>query len=219
MSPVATVEHGYLIGIEVNLASGSATGSHAQGDTLTSIENLIGTDYIDLLVGDASDNVLRGGAYGDWLHGEAGDDTLYGGPDLDVLFGGEGDDTLYGGDGVDFLHGEAGDDTLYGGPGVDTFAFTLNKGVGTDTIEDYTLSATSRSESDRIKFCGKYGTDQYTRTYADVGSDYVITVRRGGETIGTITVKGITSRSPNFGNFRTVAADTASGACWNYIWK
>ena len=213
-SPVDTVERGYSFGVEVNLTSGSATGSHAQGDTLTGIENLIGTDYIDRLVGDASDNVLRGGAYGDWLRGETGDDTLYGGPDSDILFGDGGDDTLYGGDGRDWLYSEAGDDTLYGGPDLDIFVFTINKSVGTDTIEDFTLSATSPFESDQIRFCGKYG-DIYTRTYADVGSDYVITVRRSGEIIGTITVKGITSQSPNFGNIYIISTRTASGGCWH----
>ena len=222
-SPVGIQDHLVGIGVIVKLASGYIRGEHSQGDTLTSIENVIGTDHIDLIIGDASANILSGDGGDDYMYGDAGDDTMYGGEGHDIIYGDGGNDTLYGGGGRDWIHGEAGDDTMYGGPDLDRFMFRLHKGVGTDTIEDYTLSATSRSESDRIDFCEKYGTDQYTtRTYADVGSDYVITVRRGGETIGTITVKGITSQSPNFGNFRMSAVITPTGACWaggEYIWK
>ena len=203
-------EGGFPIGVRVNLESGTARGSHAQGDTLTGIENLIGTDYIDLLVGDDSDNILRGGSNYDYMHGGGGDDTLYGGDYKDVLFGNEGDDTLYGEDGNDWLLGEAGNDTLYGGPGEDIFGFRIDKGVGTDTIEDY-------DSEDWIKFCKKQGTASYTRTTAKIGSDYVITVRRSGAIVGTVTVKNVTGGPPRIGS-----SAGATGACWGgseYGWE
>lgn len=53
--------------------------------TISSIENITGTDGDDLLGGDASANVLIGGA---------GDDTVYGGAGSDIMRGGEGDDEL-----------------------------------------------------------------------------------------------------------------------------
>ena len=200
--PVGCVSCYRAVGVTVRLASGDTSGGHAQGDTLTSIENINGTDYGDLLAGDASDNILRGGDGGDYLYGGGGNDTLHGGPDPDDMYGDGGDDTLYGGGGSDWIHGEAGDDTLYGGPGSDTFAFRVDKGVGTDTIEDY-------DRDDRTKICWKYGTPPVTWTSASVGSDHVITVRRSGEIIGTITVKGMAGRFPGIG-----ISINRTGACW-----
>ena len=64
-------------------------------------ENLTGSDYRDILLGDAHDNVINGGK---------GNDTLIGGDGNDVLIGGLGADFLTGGAGVDtfkFLTGDA----------------------------------------------------------------------------------------------------------------
>ena len=133
VSPVGAIQScGILcnraVGVTVKLASGEISGGHAQGDTLTSIENIIGTDHSDLIIGDASANILRGGPDTDYLYGGGGDDTLHGGPDYDTLYGDDGDDTLYGGDGRDYLHGEAGDDTLYGGPRLGHFRVPRRQG-------------------------------------------------------------------------------------------
>ena len=40
-------------------SSGGQSGGHAQGDTLTNIENLIGSDYRDHTTSDASTNILK----------------------------------------------------------------------------------------------------------------------------------------------------------------
>ena len=84
----------------------------AEGDTLTGIEHLIGSQYNDTLAGDGGDNILRG---------EDGNDTLYGGPagGDDMMYGGNGDDQIFGGRGADELYGGAGSDVLRGGPGRD----------------------------------------------------------------------------------------------------
>ena len=52
-------------GVKVNLATGTAGGGHAEGDTLTDIENLIGSAHADTLGGDDGDNRFDGGAGAD----------------------------------------------------------------------------------------------------------------------------------------------------------
>jgi Ca2+-binding RTX toxin-like protein len=65
-----------------------------KGDTFTSIEILIGTNYRDTLTGDAMNNTLLGGRKTDVLNGGAGDDVLEGGTGKDVLTGGAGGDVF-----------------------------------------------------------------------------------------------------------------------------
>ena len=59
----------------VNLASRSASGGDADGDTLVSIENVTGSDHGDRLTGNPGDNVFRGGKGGDRITGGGGSDT------------------------------------------------------------------------------------------------------------------------------------------------
>ena len=121
----------------------------AQGDTLTNIEHLVGSDYNDILAGDGEDNVLRGGGGHDDLYGgpAGGDDEMYGDDGDDRIFGGRGNDTLTGGEGNDLLKGGPGDDVLIvdgddmdvvnGGPGSDTFRF-FPSDLGGGSIQDFT---------------------------------------------------------------------------------
>ncbi|WP_187170358.1 Ig-like domain-containing protein [Salidesulfovibrio onnuriiensis] len=71
--------------VKVDLLAGEVSGGLAQGDTLTNVENIVGTDHNDTLMGDAAANELFGGK---------GDDTLAGGAGDDVLKGGEGNDVV-----------------------------------------------------------------------------------------------------------------------------
>lgn len=89
------------VALIASLAAGTVSGGDAQGDVLTSIENLAGTAYADSLTGDGGANVLSGRAGIDVLLGGAGADTLDGGDDNDVLEGGAGADALIGGGGID----------------------------------------------------------------------------------------------------------------------
>ncbi len=98
--------------VQVDLDAGTATGGHAQGDTLTSIEHLRGSAHADVLRGDNSANRLWGGAGADKLVGLSGHDRLYGEAGADRLYGSWGDDVLEGGAGADVLDGEGGTDTL-----------------------------------------------------------------------------------------------------------
>ena len=139
---------GSPIGVYVSLAAGIGRGGDAEGDRLANIENLFGTGWDDVLIGNDGANVLTGGLGNDALAGLDGNDTLYGGGGNDVLtgdggadtlWGEEGNDTLRGGDGNDALaggedddqlFGDAGDDWLDGGAGVDA----LRGGDGNDVL-------------------------------------------------------------------------------------
>lgn len=84
---------------------------------LTSVENILGSDFDDLLQGNLQDNLINGRLGDDTLIGLAGDDTLYGDAGNDSLVGGIGHDVLNGGEGSDTLLGGEGDDLLFLGAG------------------------------------------------------------------------------------------------------
>ncbi|MGE9839992.1 type I secretion C-terminal target domain-containing protein, partial [Pseudomonas sp. UM16] len=79
--------------VTVTLASSLAQNTGGAGnDTLTGIENLIGSDYNDNLTGNGTANLLQGGLGNDTLVGGGGNDVLIGGPGNNVLTGGDGND-------------------------------------------------------------------------------------------------------------------------------
>ena len=57
-------------------AESSGFKGDAAGDTLENFENIIGSDYADILTGDDGDNVIEGGKGGDTLDGGGAKDTL-----------------------------------------------------------------------------------------------------------------------------------------------
>ena len=118
-------------GVTVDLTvSGAQTSSgDANGDDISNIEQLIGSDYNDTLTGDTNNNILwggllndtlNGGTGNDTLYGEAGDDTLNGDAGNDILYGGAGTNILNGGNGQDEIHitDDTADDTVDGGSGL-----------------------------------------------------------------------------------------------------
>jgi Ca2+-binding RTX toxin-like protein len=130
---------------QVTAQIGGGDGNHALGDTLGSIERVIGTSdatHGDVLTGDGASNVLSGldgddtlygGGFYDTIYGGDGHDWIDGGADEDVIYGGAGNDTLIGGADYDTLYGGAGDDSLYGGS--DDNDDMLVGGAGNDTLE------------------------------------------------------------------------------------
>ena len=80
-------------GVTVKLRDGTGAGGHAEGDVLSGIEHLIGSDYADVFGGDSHANRLSGMAGDDGLWGSNGDDVLEGGAGADRLNGGIGSDT------------------------------------------------------------------------------------------------------------------------------
>ena len=99
------------VGVEVSLVTGKGKGGTAEGDKLTSIEDVYGSQFDDKLIGNSKDNTLGG---------DDGNDTLK---------GGGGSDTLMGGAGNDILEVDGSGDTVDGGEDNDTIVLKSDKGL------------------------------------------------------------------------------------------
>jgi Ca2+-binding RTX toxin-like protein len=88
-------------GVDVDLTTGSGYRGDAEGDVLSGIEDVIGSDFRDFIYGNNVANALEGRGGRDDLCGMGGRDLLYGGDGDDWLDGGAGADTLYGDRGTD----------------------------------------------------------------------------------------------------------------------
>jgi Ca2+-binding RTX toxin-like protein len=116
-------------------------GEDGENDLVLEIENVIGGQSGDHLVGDGRRNVLAGRAGNDGLFGRGGRDSTDGGAGNDYAAGGEGDDELTGGAGRDRLFGEAGDDLFRARDGL---ADRVGGGAGLDRAR---LDALDRATS------------------------------------------------------------------------
>ncbi|MFI0847504.1 calcium-binding protein [Mesorhizobium sp. IMUNJ 23232] len=76
----------------IDLVNGTTDGGDAEGDTLVSIENFIGSGLDDGFFADNGSNTIFGGAGNDFVLANGGND---------VIVGGAGGDTISGGDGAD----------------------------------------------------------------------------------------------------------------------
>ena len=127
--------NGSGVGVNVNLN----TGTNSTGDTITNVENLIGTFGSDLLGGGTEANVFDGGS---------GNDTLFTSGGNDRLIGGRGNDTLLGGGGADIFVMEdlgtapanANNDTINdfqdGVDLIDVTAFGFTDGAGPNDVQN-----------------------------------------------------------------------------------
>jgi Ca2+-binding RTX toxin-like protein len=126
------IDYSYALGGTINLITGVADFGPADVDSLALIENVLGSQGRDTIIGNALSNRLDGGRSNDSIRGEGGND---------VLFGGLGADTLDGGIGNDFLDGGTGNDRLIGGANNDIYVVDStgdvvveSAGQGVDTI-------------------------------------------------------------------------------------
>lgn len=87
--------------VTVDLGLFTASGGDAEGDTIQGVEEVVGSEFGDVLSGDLFENSFFGLQGNDTLSGRAGDDGLWGYDGNDVLEGGLDDDYLNGGDGID----------------------------------------------------------------------------------------------------------------------
>jgi len=122
-------------GVHVNLTTENGQNTIGAGlDTLIGIENVAGTSFNDVLIGNSGANRLESYAGNDVLSGGTGADVLMAGAGNDSLNGGLGNDVLEGGTGVDWALYNTG---LNAGVTIDLFTETQNTGAGgIDTLRD-----------------------------------------------------------------------------------
>ena len=144
--------------VVVQLLTPENNEGEASGDTYNSIENIVGGNFDDGLVGTTGGNRLDGGQGADRIFGIDGNDTVVGGEGADYLSGGLGTDTasyasatarvivslantaINTGDAagdtfnsVENLLGSAFDDYVYGNNAVNV----IKGGAGNDIIKGY----------------------------------------------------------------------------------
>ena len=193
------------------------SGGWAAGDTITGINNIIGSAGHDFLRGDADENILRGGAGDDELQGQAGADEVYGDAGNDALFGNAGDDTLYGGAGNDQLYGRDGNDILHGGADDDLF----NGGADDDTLYGDAGDDTLSGDAGDDTLDGGAGADTYAFN-AGQGTDTLIDTDGGGTIIfaPSISYAGATytfTRPDPAGDAVTLTVSDSGGNTINVI--
>ncbi len=213
--------------VTVDLDANSASGGHAEGDTFSDIQALIGSDHDDTLTADSANNRLTGGAGADTLDGGAGvdyadysasnaavtidlsssgaqsgghaqGDTL---ANIERITGSTHADTLTGDSSDNLLDGHDGDDTLNGGAGVDT----LNGGNGNDTLngEDGNDRLWGRAGDDAMS--GGAGTDAFF-FYADFGNDTISDYLLGATASDSEALNLCMGSSSNQPTFTTAAS-------------
>ena len=123
----------------VDLADNNASFGEAWGDTFSSIENVTGSAYQDVIYGNDVANVLRG---------YDGNDQLFGYGGADFLDGGNGNDRLDGGTGADTMKGGAGNDSYYVDSASDVVIEVAGQGDSDDLTSStsYALSANAEIE-------------------------------------------------------------------------
>ena len=125
----------------VDLATAGGQGGAGEGDVVTGVENVVGSDASDVLRGDEGPNRLDAhwlgapitGGSGDVIDGRGGVDLLWGGSGPDAIDGGAGDDVVWGHGGRDRVAGGDGDDRLLPGSHADP-GDRMACGAGSDEV-------------------------------------------------------------------------------------
>jgi len=116
------------VALNVSLDGVANDGAPGEGDNnRLDVENVLGGQAGNVLIGNASNNTLNGSRGEDILIGIFGDDLLRGGNGNDDLRGGLGDDFILGGTGNDTATAAAavdGADFFEGGSGLDTGSYS-----------------------------------------------------------------------------------------------
>lgn len=192
-------DYGGTAGVTVDLADGFAIDGFGSTDTLRNIESARGSDFNDLLIGDAMANRLVG---------LAGDDELFGGGGEDTIEGGEGDDFVKGGGGADTIDGGAGDDYIYGQNGSDV----INGGADNDTMIGNNGEDTMNGDAGNDSIKGGFNWDTIDGGAGDdtvLGQNGYDTVSGG---LGDDSVLGNNGRDRLYGN---AGEDTVLGGSGN----
>lgn len=170
-------------GVQVDATTGKLTGGYAYGDTLVSIEKVIGSDYNDTIVMGAEANTLEGGAGNDILQGGLGADAIGGGSGFDIAsFQSAVTINLQTG----YRSGEAAGDTYVS---IEQF----NGSAESDTMVASNLQGARFAGGDGVDYL--YGGDQGDWLQGGKGADYI----NGGAGFDTVsyadTAYGITAET------------------------
>lgn len=183
---VDTIDYsGLTNSITVDLTGTNGIGTVGKGtlglDTVEFVEQIIATDFNDIMTGDNKSFAFFGGDGDDQITAGIGSDTLDGGAGDDVLAGGQGNDSLLGGTGNDTYIFNLGDgedtiteengamDVIVLGPGIAEVDVII-RNVGTFDREITFAS----SPSDKITIIGQRdgsGTQQVEKLVLDDGTE------------------------------------------------
>ncbi|OYU48734.1 MAG: hypothetical protein CFE31_09845 [Rhizobiales bacterium PAR1] len=126
---------GTTVSVAADLAAGTASGFAS----ISSIQHLTGGSADDVLLGNASANIINGGDGNDIIDGRGGDNTLNGGAGNDTILAANGDNTVDGGSGDNTITLGTGSNTVTAGAGNDILTATgsgnsVNLGDGDNTV-------------------------------------------------------------------------------------
>ncbi|MGL5807084.1 MAG: hypothetical protein ACRC11_16860 [Xenococcaceae cyanobacterium] len=179
--------------VSVDLENNRANDGFGNLDSLSNIENVIGSNFNDRIIGDVNANIITGKNGNDVIEARGGDDTVFGGNDDDVirgeqgndslvgdsgkdnLDGGNDDDNLSGGADDDILAGGTGDDSLFGNSGKDN----LDGGEGNDTLSGGTEADLLTGGKGDDSLLGDDGNDTLI---GEAGNDFI----DGGNNVDTV---------------------------------
>jgi Ca2+-binding RTX toxin-like protein len=204
----------------------SCHGGDAEGDRLFSIENVNGSQWNDILVGDAGANTLSGAAGNDSLEGAAGADHLDGGAGNDTAVYWNTDSMAgltinlatglgHGGDAegdtftsIENVDGGPTNDTITGDGG----ANTLLGWIGNDVLR-------GGGGADHLDGGDGFDTAMYTENTAAVTVNLATGVAHGGDAEGDVltSIEGIYAGSGNDTLIGSAAANTLVGNGGNDI--
>ena len=198
--------------VSINLLTNVISGGHATGDTLSSIENLVGSAFDDTLLGGNGDNTIRGGAGNDLIGGGNGKDTLFGEAGNDTFIGGNGIDQYFGGTGSDTMDYHAENPSL----NIDLFTGVAVRGGSTDGLDsiENVIGGTGNdiiagnSDNNALdggngndRLIGRAGNDDLTGA---AGNDTLVYVSTDDIThFATDTARGVTDTSDRIFGFES----------------
>ena len=212
--------------VTVDLEVGTGEGGDAEGDVITNIENVIGSEYDDFLTGDDSANRLSGGDGDDWLNGGAGADRLNGGAGVDwVSYSGSDRGvtvslalgTAYRGHAagdtiidIENLNGSSYADRLLG----DNAANSLWGRAGDDTLEGRAGNDTLGGGSGADLLDGGAGVDWVSYWYSDeaVTVDLEVGTGEGGHAEGDVIVDIENLQGSSYADW--LLGDNAANSLW-----
>lgn len=209
-------------GGRVDLAAGTLghlglegfVGQNIPAATLSGIENAVGSNFTDVLIGNGVANELRGGGGDDTINGAGGDDFLVGGAGRDTIVGGSGRDVIRGDD----FANAASADTLTGGADADIFMFakaaqpasTFGQ-IGTvktvsvlDKITDFDTTGADRDTIDLTEIFDRQSNFTGTTAQQAIDGGYIYFLQSGNSTKVMFDADGGTTHGDAANNFVVV---------------